>query len=37
MPREAVRIGAAARVLPLAGIGPALAALAQDVEAARHA
>jgi two-component system chemotaxis response regulator CheB len=37
MPREAVRIGAAARVLPLAGIGPALAALAQDVEAARQA
>ena len=33
MPREAVLLGAAQRVLPLAEIGPTLAALAQDATA----
>jgi two-component system, chemotaxis family, protein-glutamate methylesterase/glutaminase len=37
MPREAVLIGAAERVLPLTEIGPVLAALARDVEVARRA
>ncbi|MGH7093292.1 MAG: chemotaxis protein CheB, partial [Stellaceae bacterium] len=34
MPREAIRIGAAARILPLDEIGPALAALAAPTSAA---